>query len=51
VRPSGVDAVDDIRAGLEEAGVPFGIDFIGEDQVVRDGVGEAKAEPAGAEQP
>jgi hypothetical protein len=51
VRPSGVEGVDDIRIGLEEAGIPFGIDFIGEEQVVRDGMGEAKADPAGAEQP
>jgi hypothetical protein len=51
VRPSGVDRVDDIRAGLEEVGIPFGMDFIGEGQVVRDGMGEAKREHAGAERP
>jgi hypothetical protein len=51
VRPSGVDSVDDIREGLGNAGISFGIDFIGEDQVVRDGTSEAKKETAGAEQP
>ena len=51
VRPSGVDSVDDIREGLGNAGISVGIDFIGEDQVVRDGVGEAKEQPDGAEQP
>lgn len=51
VRPSGVDSVDDIREELSNAGISFGIDFIGEEQVVRDGVGEAKEQPAGAEQP
>ena len=51
VRPSGVDSVDDIREGLGNAGIFVGIDFIGEDQVVRDGVGEAKEQPDGAEQP
>jgi hypothetical protein len=40
VRPSGVDGVGAIRDGLDQAGISFGIDFIGEDQVVRDGMGE-----------
>jgi len=47
VRPSGVDNVFDIRASLDEAGIPFGIDFIGEDQVVRDGLGESQENDAG----
>jgi hypothetical protein len=50
VRPSGVKAVDDIRESLVNAGISFGIDFLGEDQVVRDGMGEAKASPAGESQ-
>lgn len=51
VRPSGVDGVGDIRDGLREAGIPFGIDFIGEDQVVRDGLGESKTGGARGDQP
>ena len=51
VRPSGVKAVDDIRESLDNAGISFGIDFLGEDQVVRDGMGEVNAAPAGASQP
>lgn len=43
VRPSGADDVEEIREVLSGAGISFGIDFIGEDQVVRDGLGEAKA--------
>lgn len=43
VRPSGVDGVDDIRERLSGKGISFGIDFIGEDQIVRDGMGEAQA--------
>lgn len=46
VRPSGVDRVESIRERLSDAGISFGIDFIGEDQVVRDGMGEAKADQA-----
>lgn len=49
VRPSGVDGVDDIREALTEAGIPFGIDFIAEDQVIRDGLGEARTVLPGAE--
>jgi hypothetical protein len=51
VRPSGTNGVDAIRQGLSEAGISFGIDFIGEDQVVRDGGGEGKEQPDGADQP
>ena len=51
VRPSGVDGFDDIRNGLAEAGISFGIDFIGEDQIVRDGLGESEEDNAGADQP
>ena len=51
VRPSGVNAVDDIRRSLTEAEISFGIDFLGEDQVVRDGIDESKAAPPGAKQP
>lgn len=46
VRPSGIDGSGDIRGTLSEAGVSFGIDFIGEGQVVRDGMGEAAARQA-----
>lgn len=42
VRPSGVDREDAVRALLGDEDIPFGVDFIGEDQVVRDGSGEAK---------
>jgi len=42
VRPSGVDREDAIRALLGDEDIPFGVDFIGEDQVVRDGTGEQK---------
>jgi hypothetical protein len=42
VRPSGVDREDAVRALLGDEAIPFGVDFIGEDQVVRDGTGEAK---------
>lgn len=51
VRPSGVDRVEFIRSGLGEAGISFGIDFIGEDQVVRDGVGEANTGQASEDEP
>jgi hypothetical protein len=51
VRPSGVGGVDDIRERLSDQGIPFGIDFIGEDQVVRDGIAEAKAAGAEGEKP
>ncbi len=43
VRPSGVNRVDDVLAALAEVGIPFGLDLIGEDQVVRDGEAEAAA--------
>jgi len=43
VRPSGVGSVEGIRDGLREAKISFGIDFIGEDQIVRDGLGEANS--------
>lgn len=46
VRPSGIQGSVDIRETLTEAGVSFGIDFIGEGQVVRDGMGEAAARHA-----
>jgi flagellar biosynthesis GTPase FlhF len=49
VRPSGVDRLEDVRKALREAQVPFGVDFIGEGQVVRDGTGEAKEADAEAE--
>lgn len=42
VRPSGVDREDAVRTLLGDEAIPFGVDFIGEDQVVRDGTGEAK---------
>lgn len=42
VRPSGVDREDAVRELLGGEDIPFGVDFIGEDQVVRDGTGEAK---------
>ena len=51
VRPSGVDGVDDIRKRLSGKEIPFGIDFIGEDQVVRDGIGEAQAGGAEGKKP
>jgi hypothetical protein len=37
VRPSGVEAALAVRAAIEAADIPFGMDFIGEGQVVRDG--------------
>jgi hypothetical protein len=37
VRPSGVDAVADVRSLLEGRSIDHGIDFIGENQAVRDG--------------
>jgi hypothetical protein len=46
-----VGGVDDIRERLSDQGIPFGIDFIGEDQVVRDGIAEAKAAGAEGEKP
>jgi hypothetical protein len=49
VRPSGADSIDALRQSLGEAGISFGIDFIGEEQVVRDGAGEAKELPDGAD--
>ncbi len=48
VRPSGASSVDAIRQSLGEAGISFGIDLIGEEQVVRDGAGEAKEQSDGA---
>ena len=48
VRPSGASSVDPLRQSLGEAGISFGIDLIGEEQVVRDGVGEAKEQSDGA---
>jgi len=47
-RPSGVDRLEDVRGALEGVGIPFGIDFIGEDQAVRDGAAEAAAAGEGA---
>lgn len=40
VRPSGVEDYDSVREFLQKHGIDFGIDFIGEDQAVRDGSGE-----------
>lgn len=40
VRPSGIDSYEDVRKLLEAQGIDIGIDFIGEDQAVRDGSGE-----------
>jgi hypothetical protein len=37
VRPSGVELAFGARAAIEAANLPFGMDFIGEGQVVRDG--------------
>lgn len=51
VRPSGIAASADIRETLAEEGVSFGVDFIGEGQVVRDGMGEAAARRAEGGQP
>ena len=44
VRPSGVEAALAVRAAIEAADIPFGMDFIGEGQVVRDGAA-AKDDP------
>ena len=44
VRPSGVEAGLAVRAAIEAADIPFGMDFIGEGQVVRDGAA-AKDDP------
>jgi len=49
VRPSGAESIDALRHSLGEAGISFGIDFIGEEQVVRDGAGEAKENPDGVD--
>jgi len=46
VRPSGVESYSDVREALEANGIALGIDFIGEDQAVRDGSGE-KTAPGG----
>jgi hypothetical protein len=43
VRPSGVRQVDEVLDALADAGIPFGLDLIGEQQVVRDGTAEAGA--------
>lgn len=43
VRPSGIGDLEDVLALLADAGIPFGIDLIGEDQAVRDGKGESRA--------
>lgn len=51
VRPSGIDVVTDVRDLIDETGIPYGVDLIGEDQVVRDGAGESRAEGTGAGQP
>lgn len=48
VRPSGANSMEVIRQSLGEAGISFGIDLIGEEQVVRDGAGEAKEQTGGA---
>jgi hypothetical protein len=47
VRPSGIGDLEDVLGLLADAGIPFGIDLIGEDQVVRDGKGEARAAQGG----
>ena len=47
LRPSGLDEFDGVWDALTDAGIPFGIDLIGEEQVVRDGKGEAKAAQGG----
>lgn len=47
LRPSGLDELDGVWNALADAGIPFGIDLIGEEQVVRDGKGEAKAAQGG----
>jgi hypothetical protein len=44
IRPSGVDSYDALRTLLGDAGIAFGVDFIGEDQAVRDGTGETQRE-------
>jgi len=41
VRPSGVDAHASLSSLLTETGIPFGIDFIGEEQTVHDGSAQA----------
>jgi hypothetical protein len=44
MRPSAEPTLlDDVESKLEKAGIQYGIDFIGEDQVVRDGSAEAAA--------
>jgi hypothetical protein len=47
LRPSGLDELDGVWEALAEAGIPFGIDVIGEEQVVRDGKGETRAAQGG----
>lgn len=43
-RPSAeLTLLDDVESRLEKAGIQYGVDFIGEDQVVRDGSAEAAA--------
>lgn len=41
VRPTGVDSYAAFRNLLDAAAIDFGVDFIGEDQTVRDGTAEA----------
>lgn len=44
MRPSAEPMLlDDVESKLEKAGIQYGIDFIGEDQMVRDGSSEAAA--------
>jgi hypothetical protein len=47
LRPSGLEELDGVWDALADAGIPFGIDLIGEEQVVRDGRGEARAAEGG----
>jgi hypothetical protein len=43
VRPSGVGYQGKVESALEQAAIPYGVDFIGEDQAVRDGWAESEA--------
>lgn len=47
VRPSGIESYQDVRKLLDGQKIDIGIDFIGEDQVVRDGSGEKSAAASG----